>query len=235
MTCASSKLSEPGICGTNPTRTPSSRTCASSPAAPSVSQIASRPSGITTRIPVWNTPARARCAMTPRSRSEATMRLARSSSMAPSCLVALPPAALPARPAAGPALTPPFARPNDAHVRLPRAFCAFAAAIALLAAVPAHAASTPRFTRVQNGPVLSPTRGFYDDYMIASPSVVNVAGTLYMVYAGHCQKPAGYTPGLPPRMTCPGDAGIFLLGATSRDGRHWTKRPTPVLRADPSV
>ncbi|MDX6285347.1 MAG: hypothetical protein QOG53_832 [Frankiales bacterium] len=97
------------------------------------------------------------------------------------------------------------------------------------------ATAAPTFVRSVDRPVLSPTVGFYDDYMIASPSVVNVGGVLHMVYAGHCQKPAGGTPGLPPTQTCPGDSGIFLLGATSRDGRAWTKRSTPVLSADPAL
>jgi len=49
--CAADRSSLSGICGTNPTSTPSRSTIASSPAAPSLSQIASRPSGITTRTP----------------------------------------------------------------------------------------------------------------------------------------------------------------------------------------
>jgi hypothetical protein len=77
--------------------------------------------------------------------------------------------------------------------------------------------------------------GFYDDYMLASPTIAVVNGTLYMVYAGHCNKPAGYTPLLPRWETCPGNSGVFLLGATSTDGRHWHKRPTPVLAPMPRL
>src|SRR3954454_16018022 len=46
---------------------------------------------------------------------------------------------------------------------------ALEAVIALTAA--GASAAPPEFTRVQSGPVLTPTRGFYDDYMVASPSV----------------------------------------------------------------
>src|SRR3954468_5789691 len=155
----------------------------------------------------------------------ATMRVARSCSTPPVCMVS-------GTHPDPPALTPPGAVRTMPKVRLPRVFGVLAvAAVVLVTAMDAGAAS-PTFARAQNGPVLTPTKGFYDDYMIASPTVVNVGGTLFMIYAGHCQKPAGYTPLLPPRMTCPGDSGIFLLGATSTDGRHWTKRATPVLSAD---
>src|SRR6266700_7214716 len=81
MTWSSSKSSEPSIFGTYPTRTPSRITCASSPAVPSVSQIAYRPSGSITRIPNCATAARSRCAGTPRARSASTTRWARFSSM----------------------------------------------------------------------------------------------------------------------------------------------------------
>src|SRR5688572_15016247 len=95
-----------------------------------------------------------------------------------------------------------------------------AVALAALAHPAAWAAPAPIFTRVQDGPVLQPTTGFFDDYMVASPSVVRHEGRYHMVYTGHCSKPAGYTPILPPSLTCPEDAGIFLLGATSDDGVH---------------
>jgi hypothetical protein len=108
-----------------------------------------------------------------------------------------------------------------------------AVALAALAHPAAWAAPSPIFTRVQNGPVLQPTTGFFDDYMTASPSVVWREGRYHMVYTGHCSKPAGYTPILPPSLTCPEDAGIFLLGATSPDGVHWTKKPEPIIRPLP--
>lgn len=103
------------------------------------------------------------------------------------------------------------------------------------AADAAGAAEPTTFARAQSRPVLDTTTGFYDDYMTASPSVVRDHGVLHMVYTGHCQKPAGYTPLLPPSRTCPEDSGIFLLGATSTDGIHWRKEPKPVLRPLPSA
>jgi hypothetical protein len=109
-------------------------------------------------------------------------------------------------------------------------------ALAVAAAPMPHAAAEPpTFTRIQEGPVLEPTRGFYDDYMLASPSVIRHDGSLFMVYTGHCQKPAGYTPLLPPGLTCPGDSGIFLLGATSSDGVHWTKEDAPIIEPLPNA
>lgn len=105
----------------------------------------------------------------------------------------------------------------------------------LWAAWPAGAAgSAVTFARVQEGPVIQPTRGFYDDHMLSSPSVVRHDGRYFMVYTGFCNKPAGYTPLLPPRWTCPGDSGIWLLGATSTDGIHWTKEPAPIISPVPN-
>jgi len=120
---------------------------------------------------------------------------------------------------------------------LARAAAPFAAIVVIgsLVGIQHAPAATPStiFTRVQDAPVLQPSRGWYDDYMLSSPSVVRVGGVLYMVYTGFCQKPAGYTPLLPPARTCPGDAGIFLLGATSTDGVHWSKGSGPIIRPIP--
>src|SRR5262249_29494379 len=67
--------------GTKPTRTPSRITCASRLAVPSVSHMASRPSGSDTRTPLWYSPALTRCASTPRSRSASATRRALFSSI----------------------------------------------------------------------------------------------------------------------------------------------------------
>ncbi len=115
------------------------------------------------------------------------------------------------------------------------ALLAWAGAAAAGPAGAAGQAEPSTFARVQSRPVLDTTTGFYDDYMTASPSVVRDHGVLHMVYTGHCQKPAGYTPLLPSSRTCPEDAGIFLLGATSEDGTHWRKEPKPILRPLPSA
>jgi predicted GH43/DUF377 family glycosyl hydrolase len=68
--------------------------------------------------------------------------------------------------------------------------------------------------------VLEPTPGWYDNDAVYGGTVVAHEGGLVMFYAGHC-----YT-------KCDEDAGVFLLAATSPDGRTWTKRKTPVLRPD---
>src|SRR6266576_9908 len=81
ITWLSSKSSEPSIDGTNPTSIPSRITWASSPAVPSESQIASRPSRRLTRTPNWYTPSLAVRASMPRSRKASTTRRARFSSM----------------------------------------------------------------------------------------------------------------------------------------------------------
>jgi hypothetical protein len=64
---------------------------------------------------------------------------------------------------------------------------------------------------------MQPTLGGYDNDAIFSPTVLTVAGTHYMLYAGHC-----YT-------NCTDEPGVRLLGATSPDGITWTKRAEPVL------
>src|SRR6266567_6554576 len=80
---ASSNVSEPGISGTKPTRSPSSRTSASRPVVPSAPQMASRPPPASTCTEYASIPDFLRCALMPRSRSASVIRRARFSSMAP--------------------------------------------------------------------------------------------------------------------------------------------------------
>ena len=76
------------------------------------------------------------------------------------------------------------------------------------------------FTRVSPEPVLAPTPGGYDNDGVYGGSVIPHEGGLLMLYAGHC-----YT-------KCDEEPGVFILAATSPDGRTWTKRRDPVLRPD---
>src|SRR5271165_4170265 len=78
---ASSNVSEPGICGTKPTRSPSSSTSASRPVVPSAPQMASRPPPAATCTAYASTPDFLRCALMPRSLSASVTRRARFSSM----------------------------------------------------------------------------------------------------------------------------------------------------------
>ncbi|MBI5668858.1 MAG: hypothetical protein HZC41_12700 [Chloroflexi bacterium] len=77
------------------------------------------------------------------------------------------------------------------------------------------------FERVQTGPILSPTPGWYDNDAVYSEVVFEYDDGYGMVYVGHC-----YT-------RCDYGVGTTLLAATSPDGRAWTKRPDPVLTAMP--
>jgi predicted GH43/DUF377 family glycosyl hydrolase len=74
------------------------------------------------------------------------------------------------------------------------------------------------FQRISDEPILKPTSGWYDNDAIFSPTVVDLDGVLTMVYTGHC-----YT-------NCLNGAGVFLLAATSRDGRTFTKHKSPVMK-----
>jgi hypothetical protein len=72
------------------------------------------------------------------------------------------------------------------------------------------------FTRAPE-PVMRRTRGGWDNDAIFSPSVIDVGGTLYMVYTGWCLDQCA---------AIGGPSGAQILGATSTDGGlTWTKRP----------
>jgi len=68
-----------------------------------------------------------------------------------------------------------------------------------------------QFRFVSPEPIMKGTPGWYDSDAIFSASVVEDKGTLYMVYAGHCWH------------NCKVKPGVYLLGATSTDGRTWRK------------
>lgn len=73
------------------------------------------------------------------------------------------------------------------------------------------------FTRYGTEPVLKTTPGGYDNDALFSPSIVEHNGQLVMIYTGHCWT------------NCPNGMGVFLLAATSTDGRTWTKLPKPII------
>ena len=79
------------------------------------------------------------------------------------------------------------------------------------------------FVRASEFPVLAPTPGFFDADGLYSPEVVLREGRFEMIYAGHCYDSS----------KCP--IGIYILGATSKDGRSWTKRKEPVLSPHPAL
>lgn len=73
-----------------------------------------------------------------------------------------------------------------------------------------------QFTRLDE-PILKTTPQGYDNDAVFSPSIVEYQGELVMIYTGHCWT------------NCPKGKGVFLLAATSRDGKTWVKRPSPIL------
>ena len=76
-----------------------------------------------------------------------------------------------------------------------------------------------RFSRFSDMPIIVPTEGWYDNDATYSPTVIHDGNMYVMLYAGH-----SYT-----RYDKIGQPGVYLLAATSPDGRGWTKRPTPVV------
>jgi predicted GH43/DUF377 family glycosyl hydrolase len=74
-----------------------------------------------------------------------------------------------------------------------------------------------------DAPLLVRSEGWYDSDMIASPDIIKVGETYYLVYAGHCYE------------NCQSSAGVRLLGATSTDLIRWTKHDSPVLEATPNI
>lgn len=76
------------------------------------------------------------------------------------------------------------------------------------------------FTRVSESPVLQPTAGWYDNDAIYSPTILRDGGLYHMIYVGH-----SYTD-----FSKIGAGGVYLLHASSPDGRTWTKSPDPIAR-----
>lgn len=73
------------------------------------------------------------------------------------------------------------------------------------------------FERVGDEPILKGTPGGWDSDAVFSPSIVEHEGQLVMLYTGYCFD------------TCKREPGVYLMAATSTNGRDWVKRERPVL------
>ncbi len=74
------------------------------------------------------------------------------------------------------------------------------------------------FDRVSPDPVMQPTKGWYDNDAIYSPTILLEGGTYHMIYVGHAYTDTSQISA----------GGVYLLHATSSDGRTWTKSSTPI-------
>lgn len=74
-----------------------------------------------------------------------------------------------------------------------------------------------KFERVGDGPILKGTPGGYDSDAVFSPSIVEHEGQLVMLYTGYCFD------------TCKREKGVYLMAATSSNGRDWVKHDKPVM------
>lgn len=74
------------------------------------------------------------------------------------------------------------------------------------------------FERLSSDPIMTPTKGWYDNDAIYSPTVLLDDGVFHMVYVGH-----SYTD-----FSAIGAGGVYLLSATSTDGVNWTKGEKPI-------
>lgn len=76
------------------------------------------------------------------------------------------------------------------------------------------------FRRVGDDPVIRPTKNWYDNDAVFSPSIVEYDGKLVMVYTGYCVT------------DCGDKAGVHILAATSIDGVIWNKENNPIIRKE---
>ncbi len=74
------------------------------------------------------------------------------------------------------------------------------------------------FARVSPDPIMTPTRGWYDNDAIYSPTVLFEDGVYHMIYVGHAYTDVSQIP----------TGGVYLLAAKSTDGITWEKVPTPL-------
>jgi len=92
-----------------------------------------------------------------------------------------------------------------------------------------HAATSSdgiNFTPIPGPAVLAPSPGWYDNDAVFSPTVIAHDGGFLMLYAGHAYTDAS---------AVDGRFGVSLVVATSPDGLSWSKAPTQILQADPSL
>lgn len=74
-----------------------------------------------------------------------------------------------------------------------------------------------KFERIGDDPVLKVSPDGYDSDAVFSPTIVEHGGELVMLYTAYCLD------------SCKRDKGVYLMAATSRNGRDWVKREKPVL------
>lgn len=74
------------------------------------------------------------------------------------------------------------------------------------------------YTRSGSTPVFKRTPGWYDNDAMTDVTIIDVSGTLYMIYTGWCSTNCA---GI-------GGPGAWNIGATSTDGRTWVKQPAPL-------
>jgi len=73
------------------------------------------------------------------------------------------------------------------------------------------------FERVGEEPILKVSPGGYDSDAVFSPTIVEYQNQLVMLYTAYCFD------------SCKRERGVYLMAATSSNGRDWVKRPQPVL------
>lgn len=73
------------------------------------------------------------------------------------------------------------------------------------------------FERVSDEPIIKVSPDGYDSDAIFSPTIVEHEGELVMLYTAYCLD------------NCKREKGVYLMAATSRNGRDWVKRDKPVL------
>ncbi len=81
----------------------------------------------------------------------------------------------------------------------------------------ARSSDGERFERVSDDPILKVSADGFDSDAVFSPTIVEYAGELVMLYTAYCFD------------TCKREKGVYLMAATSRNGRDWVKREKPIL------
>ena len=81
----------------------------------------------------------------------------------------------------------------------------------------ARSSDGERFERVGDEPILKVSADGFDSDAVFSPTIVEHAGELVMLYTAYCFD------------TCKREKGVYLMAATSRNGRDWVKREKPIL------
>ncbi len=76
------------------------------------------------------------------------------------------------------------------------------------------------FTRVSDEPVMLPTSGWYDNDAIYSPTIYFDGSTYHMIYVGHSYS----------NFSLIGAGGVYMLYASSQNGRDWIKAEQPVAQ-----